>query len=79
MKALDYQLKLKRVKPEFTIDPDHLKIEEGDFLPKIENIRSNSDIAETNDTSCERLKSFKNSSSDLFEHIAKTMTQNPFS
>ena len=57
MKALDYQLKLKRVKPDFTLNPTHMRIEEGDRLLKISNLRSHSDLAETNDTSCELLKS----------------------
>jgi len=57
MKALDYQLKLKRVKLDFTLNPTHMRIEEGDQLLKISNLRSHSDLAETNDTSCELLKS----------------------
>ena len=51
MKALDYNLKFKRVRPEFRIDSSPIKIEESEYLPKITNIRSSSDIAETNDTS----------------------------
>lgn len=41
IKALDYRLKLKRIKPNFTLDPLQLKIEEEPYaLPTIGTTKS---------------------------------------